>query len=1247
MRAEIALAAERLYREYLLETEDEAVDIALRDGGVRRDLERLVARALTAGAVGAEEAADALLAGAVAGSGSGVRHELALAAFRAHPARRPPAGMREFLDRAGVPSLWGDAYAAAALEDGRGALFRLLVQVEMGPAGGGRRDHPPVTVDARFSGDRADAGPLRAVATDAVAAAFGVLRAGAVGPALAGLEGARAVRVYRGGLRWPLARDTAVPTPFQVEQDTVSHDGPSMGLAIALATLHAFLPQWTLRTGPVCAATGLVTAEGTVEAVGGVEAKARAAASAEVPFLYPARGSRERTPYHRQVPVDTLAAAAAEAFRLAGPDVEAFLGQRPERLYERDAERQALARAWAAAAGARPGPRMVLVLGGSGIGKSGLVADFVAEAAGAGAPAVLGRAKSHETRVLEPVMERFVDGLTAEQLRSHARTFGPWLASLVEHLATSLPDHFGAPPATMEAPTARLLLERKSRAVEAVVRACAQRRAPLLVVLDDLQWAGDDTWPVLRRLLDPSGPPGVLVVATYRPDAPGASVEAAATLADMRAQGAVEDLTLTGLTGAALRSWVGSQLPATVAGEAISQALEAVTAGNPLDVANHLRLLRERAEAGDDDLVGAVYAVGPEVIDRRLRVFSGLRTLQLASMVRRNEFSALLLGEAGIVGPDVVAADLAAATAARFVKPAGPGRYAFEHDRTRDAVRRSVPPAEAARFNVALAQALERKAEAEAARPPVVELARYYGDAAPSVGGDVWKRALRYAEQAAEEMTRRLGYEDVREFRERAVQAFDLAEVELPERRARLLLEAGRSNSYVGEEARARPFFEEAREIALDAALPDVVIEATLGLAGPPEDLGRTDDQLIGWLEEATAMAEGSAHPQVARLRGRTTFELVMAARRDPRAYPMPAVAKILEDARRSGDPVALAWALLSRLLGHYTYHEAASERLAVAEETLAVAIASGERDVEAWAHGFRIIHLLELGERSAAEQALEGLATLGPRLHHGYARWGAAVIRPLFAHLDGRFAESRRLSDEALGLRVDSLTSVVYLYVQRMLAFREEGRFSGIGPLLDRVAEATAQGSAFEGIGLAVQAARAALACDEGRFDDARRVIDDLVHAGWQHSESDAMWSTSLAFLAEACAATGDLRLVPTLYDLLRPRSGQTVVVGLAIASLGPVDRYLGILAGLGHRWDDAAAHFEMAIEVGSARLRSPTWEGHTRVDFAEMLTRRGGAGDRERAREMAEAAAATAARLPLPRVLTRARALLGRLPA
>lgn len=1236
LRPEVVLAAERLYRESMLGISDPR-EVARRDGDARRDLERLTVATLRAFPAVANDLAESLLAGAAEASEGEIRHVDALAAYRTRQRRTMPSGLRRFLDLAGRTSRWGDAYALAILPDGRGpAIFRIVVQVELDEGKGRRRaEHPRFEVDDGFGLGAAKDATLRSHVADAATAAFDFLRTSAPGRPIADFERASVVRVFRGGMPWPFTPDSYLPTAFEREQAVTLQAGGSMGLAVALAVLDAFLPGWTTWQGPICAATGELTAHGSVEAVGEVAAKAGAAADAGLRFVFPRRGTQSTVESrYRQVAVETLGGAAAEAFNLAGADVEAFLAKSPPVLYGRDEELAALGAAWARVRGGRR--RLALVHGGSGIGKSGLVASELRRLLGEGIPVVFGRAEQFMPQVLAPIVDRLVGGLRADELRAHAEEYGAWLGSVVQELRRFLPDHFGA-PLGQDSP------EKLSVAICALIRYCADRLGGLVLVIDDLQWGKEETWPVLLQLLHQERPAPVLVIATYRGDAEGASRDAEPALAGLRAAGLLEEIPVEGLTAEVLRRWLEAVIGER-AGDVI-EAIREVTAGNPLQVANHLEELLGRlsdsSPAAAEELVAAVYAAGRQVITQRLRAFAGLRTLKLAATVRSAEFSAQLLQEAGVLPADVILRDLVEARESGFIRVVRAGRYTFVHQMTRQAVRALVPPEQAATDEVALARALERRSQEPGAKAPVAELARHLDAAAPFIP-DVWAQASEYAGQAAEEATRRFAYDTVLEFRQMALRTFDLGEVEIPERRCRLLLALARALSYVGREDEARSHFRDARDLAEAEGLHDLVIEATLGFAGPPEDRGVTDDEMLRFLEEADRLPTDPGDDRRLRLRGRSTFEGVLAARREPEAFTMPPVVDILRDARASGDPIELTWALLSRLMGHWVHGEHTTARLALAEEMLARSEKHGERDIAAWAHAFRVIHLLELGRRDDAEHVVEELAVLGRQLHYGYARWGAAVLRPVFAHLDGRFAESRQLAETAFHERRTALNSVLYLYIQNMLALREEGQLAQVERQLSLLS-GRMQETVFEGApAVVVRTAWALLRCELGDAAGARRELDRLIDAGAPGPLDDPAWTTGLALLAETCAYVQDTRVVPTLYEVLKVREGECVIVALAVACLGAVDRYLGILSGVLGQWDVATGHFEAAIVMNRDRMRSPVWTAHTEADYAALLVRRGRSQDAGDARRLALSAAATAARLGMPGVEQQAAGLL-----
>lgn len=75
---------------------------------------------------------------------------------------------------------------------------------------------------------------------------------------------------------------------------------------------------------------------------------------------------------------------------------------------------------------------------------------------------------------------------------------------------------------------------------------------------------------------------------------------------------------------------------------------------------------------------------------------------------------------------------------------------------------------------------------------------------------------------------------------------------------------------------------------------------------------------------------------------------------------------------------------------------------------------------------------------------------------------------------------------------------------------------------------------------------------------------------------------------------------------------------------ALGPVARYLGILAATTSRWEDAARHFGEALAL-SARIGARPLLAHTQDDYARMLLARHRPGDRARALELLDEAVST----------------------
>ena len=81
-----------------------------------------------------------------------------------------------------------------------------------------------------------------------------------------------------------------------------------------------------------------------------------------------------------------------------------------------------------------------------------------------------------------------------------------------------------------------------------------------------------------------------------------------------------------------------------------------------------------------------------------------------------------------------------------------------------------------------------------------------------------------------------------------------------------------------------------------------------------------------------------------------------------------------------------------------------------------------------------------------------------------------------------------------------------------------------------------------------------------------------------------DEEWEVSTCLLAEVAVQLGDRARAATLYDRLRPYHDR-VAISYPEISLGPIARFLGVLATATARWADGERHFRDSLEM-SARI-------------------------------------------------------------
>jgi DNA-binding CsgD family transcriptional regulator len=161
----------------------------------------------------------------------------------------------------------------------------------------------------------------------------------------------------------------------------------------------------------------------------------------------------------------------------------------------------------------------------------------------------------------------------------------------------------------------------------------------------------------------------------------------------------------------------------------------------------------------------------------------------------------------------------------------------------------------------------------------------------------------------------------------------------------------------------------------------------------------------------------------------------------------------------------------------------------------------------------------------------------------------------------------------------------------------------------------------------------------------EARAEFEHLAEHNFSTLPRDALWLGCMSFLADVCAYLGDAERAAVLYELLRPYAGHTITVSSAVACYGAASRYLGLLAATMARWEEAAHHFEDALEM-NARMNARPWLAYTQYQYANMLLSRQQRGDRHRAASLLYAALGTACELGMRTLEARITACLARLP-
>ncbi len=257
------------------------------------------------------------------------------------------------------------------------------------------------------------------------------------------------------------------------------------------------------------------------------------------------------------------------------------------------------------------------------------------------------------------------------------------------------------------------------------------RSGPLLLILDDWQWADDSSRQVLGGLLRVLAETPTLIAIASR------------DLSDpLLTEGGV--VSLDPFTSTESARVIAAILPYSL-NLGLTQTIHERAGGNPLFLEELCRALPSEAPSGEEDLVGN-------------RVPSTLRGIIQVRAERLPESSARVLRAAAVIGIELpfwllsrvsgvadLSAPLDVLVEADLVHPANAqGTFRFKHGTTREVVYSSVRLPERRRLHAAIAEALEASAVESQRREPYEDLAYHLA------GSGDYGRAAYFAELAGD-----------------------------------------------------------------------------------------------------------------------------------------------------------------------------------------------------------------------------------------------------------------------------------------------------------------------------------------------------------------------------------------------------------------------------------------------------------------------------------------------------------------
>ena len=121
------------------------------------------------------------------------------------------------------------------------------------------------------------------------------------------------------------------------------------------------------------------------------------------------------------------------------------------------------------------------------------------------------------------------------------------------------------------------------------------------------------------------------------------------------------------------------------------------------------------------------------------------------------------------------------------------------------------------------------------------------------------------------------------------------------------------------------------------------------------------------------------------------------------------------------------------------------------------------------------------------------------------------------------------------------------------------------------------------------------------GRRAEAAAELESLAHDDCAAIPRDWNWLDNMRGLAMLCVALRDFRRAAIVYELLLPYADRNITAGWGDVARGSAGLYLGSLARMLGRLDDAQAHLELALQFNQRMGARPS-VARTQFEYARL---------------------------------------------